>query len=73
MKDKIKAAMKEVFGEEISDDYSKESTDKWDSLMHLDLIVKLEEEFNVSFTPDEIGSIESYRDIEKILNEKNEQ
>jgi acyl carrier protein len=70
MKNKIKATMKEVFGEEIPDDFSKESSDKWDSLMHLDLIVKLEDEFNVSFTPDEIGSIESYRDVEKILSEK---
>jgi acyl carrier protein len=70
MEDKIKEVLAEIFGEEISDDFSKESTDKWDSLTHLDLIVKLEEEFGVSFTPDEIGSIESYQDIKKILNDK---
>ena len=70
MEDKIKEVLAEIFGEEISDDFYKESTDKWDSLTHLDLIVKLEEEFGVSFTPDEIGSIESYQDIKKILNDK---
>jgi acyl carrier protein len=70
MEDKIKEVLAEIFGEEISDDFSKESTDKWDSLTHLDLIVKLEEEFGISFTPDEIGSIESYQDIKKILNDK---
>ena len=70
MEDKIKEVLAEIFGEKISDDFSKESTDKWDSLTHLDLIVKLEEEFGVSFTPDEIGSIESYQDIKKILNDK---
>lgn len=70
MNNKIIKIMKDVFNEKITDNFSKNDTDKWDSFTHLDLIVKLEEEFNISFTPDEIGKIESYKDIVEIVNEK---
>lgn len=68
---KIKQVMNELFNEEITDDFSKFSTEKWDSFLHLDLVVKLEELFNLSFTPDEIGKMESYKEIVNIINEKN--
>lgn len=71
MDKRIKTIMEEVFGLEIDDNFSKNSTDKWDSFTHLDLIVKLEQEFNISFTPDEIGSIESYQDIKRVIDGKN--
>ena len=38
--------------------------------MQLDLIVRIEQEFNISFTPDEIGGISSYKDLVKVVNEK---
>ena len=70
MENKIKKIMEDIFKVTISDSFSKASTDKWDSFTHLDLMVKLENEFNISFTPDEIGKIESYKDIVEIINEK---
>ena len=70
MEDKIKNIMNEIFKMNITDDFSKSSTDKWDSFTHLDLIVKLENEFNISFSPEEMGSIESYLDIVKIIQNK---
>ena len=70
MEEKIKKIMNKIFKEEITDDFSKFTTDKWDSFAHLDLIVKIEQEFNISFTPDEIGNITSYKDLVKIINEK---
>lgn len=70
MDNKIKSIMQQIFDMEITDDFSRNDTDKWDSFTHLDLIVKIEQEFNISFTPEEIGSIESYHDIRKILNGK---
>ena len=62
--------MNEIFKEEITEDFSKFTTDKWDSFMQLDLIVRIEQEFNISFTPDEIGEISSYKDLVKVVNEK---
>ena len=67
---KIKQVMNELFNEEITDDFSKFSTEKWDSFLHLDLVVKLEELFDLSFTPDEIGKMDSYKEIVNIINEK---
>ena len=70
MKNRIKEIMEQTFRQSINDDFSKNDTDKWDSFTHLDLIVKLEQEFKISFSPEEIGSIESYNDIKKIIKSK---
>ena len=70
MEEKVKQIFEKQFKIQITDDFNKFSTDKWDSFAHLDLIVALEQEFNVSFTPDEIGSINSYTDVVNILKSK---
>ena len=70
MENRIKEIMEQTFRQSINDDFSKNDTDKWDSFTHLDLIVKLEQEFKISFSPEEIGSIESYNDIKKIIKSK---
>ncbi|MDD2435199.1 MAG: acyl carrier protein [Bacilli bacterium] len=72
VENKVKTIMINLFNETITDDFDKFSTGKWDSFMHLDLIVAIEEEFNISFTPDEIGSIGSFKDIVSILKGKYE-
>lgn len=70
MENRIKEIMEQTFRQSINDNFSKNDTDKWDSFTHLDLIVKLEQEFKISFSPEEIGSIESYNDIKKIIKSK---
>lgn len=70
MENRIKEIMEQIFRQSINDNFSKNDTDKWDSFAHLDLIVKLEQEFKISFSPEEIGSIESYNDIKKIIKSK---
>lgn len=42
-----------------------EEVENWDSVQHLNLILAIEEEFNVKFNPDEIQEMLS---IEKILS-----
>ena len=69
MKEQIKNVMKRAFElEDISDDVSMENCDKWDSLNHLNLIMQLEEEFNVSLEPEDIAIMRSIDDIEVVLN-----
>ncbi len=70
LEERVKKIFEKLFGVEISEDFSKDSTDKWDSFMHLDLIVAIEEEFNISFTPNEIGKIFSFSDVVDILKSK---
>lgn len=66
----MKKIFEKIFDTEIDAEFSKFSTDKWDSFTHLDLLVNLEKEFDVNFTPNEIGKIESFKDVIEVLNEK---
>ena len=68
-KEQIKKIMTKVFEIEsslVNDEISQKNTDQWDSLNHLNLIVEIEEEFDVSFTPEQIGSMTT---LEIILDE----
>ena len=46
------------------------NTPNWDSISHVNLIVAVEQEFEMSFTPDEIESMVSFADILRILHKK---
>ena len=57
---KVKEIMSNIFGVPISrinDESSPESLTEWDSIKHLNLIVALEEEFEVEFDDFEIAEI----------------
>ena len=73
MKNEIEAIMKTVF--ELSEDFPKNNLNNmhigtWDSLNHMNLIVALEEEFDVTFDEEEINEMISLELIELILKEK---
>ena len=68
MREKIKEIMKRVFDlESVSDDISQANCDKWDSLNHLNLVIELEEEFDISLEPEEIAEMRSLKEIEDKL------
>jgi len=67
MKEKIKEIMSEVFElplNEFPEEITQENIDKWDSLGHLNLIVELEDAFDKSFEPEEIGEMTT---LDKII------
>lgn len=65
MKEQVKEILKSVLNiTEVSDDISQQNCDNWDSLKHLNLIVELEDEFGVSFEPEDIAEM---KDIETII------
>ena len=69
---KIKEVMSVVFEitlESISDDSSYDNIENWDSLRHLNLILALEEEFEVSIPDEEVGNLVNYKLIELIIND----
>ena len=70
IKEKVKEIMENLLEEKIDDNFSKESTDNWDSFMQVNLISELEKEFNISFTPLEIGEINSYKDFVDVISKK---
>lgn len=66
---KVMSAVFEVPREEITDVSSVDNIESWDSLKHLNLILSLEEEFNISIPDEEVGNLMNYKLIELIVNE----
>lgn len=70
---KILEIMSSVFEVELStlnDDSSIDNIDNWDSIRHLNLILALEEEFNITIPDEEVGDLVNYKLIELIVNEQ---
>lgn len=68
----IQQIMADVFNipaEEITEESSQDTIEEWDSLKHLDLVVALEEEFNVSIPVEEIGTMVSFKLVSFIIKE----
>ena len=66
MREQIKEILKQVFKiDHIKDNLSQKNCDKWDSLNHLNLIIALEQRFDVSFEPEDIVEMNSLDLIEK--------
>jgi acyl carrier protein len=59
--------MKTVFGldGDVPDDISPGTCDKWDSMNHVQLVISLEAEFNVSFEPEDIAEMKTLDEIER--------
>lgn len=73
MENKVKNVMSSIFDvnvSEISEDTSPDSLDNWDSMGHMNLIVGLEEEFNILFDEDEITEMLNFKLICLIISEK---
>ena len=71
MEEKVLEILKNVFELDSVDGTCSQSTcEKWDSLGQLNLVFELEDAFNVSFEPEEIGEMKSYKDILRFLRAK---
>ncbi len=63
--------MQRVFNTEaITTATDQNNCDKWDSLHHLNLIVELEDEFDVEFEPEEIAEMKSFDKVFKVTTSK---
>lgn len=71
--EKIRKIIAETFKikeSEITPQTNMKDIDSWDSLTHMELIVSLEDEFEIEFTADEIMEMTDVEKIEKIVGEK---
>lgn len=55
---------------DITDDLTMKDVDAWDSLKHMELIVALEQSFEVQLSFDEIVAMQSVREIKRVLRER---
>ena len=70
--DKIRAVMGRVFGVDpasIDGEASPGNVEQWDSLRHMNLVLALEDEFDVRFPDDQVEQLISFRLIELSLRE----
>lgn len=73
IKQKIRAVMANVFEmdvEDIPDDAAPGVVEKWDSLKHMNLVIALEEEFQIRFSDDEIMDLLDLPTIISVLKER---
>ena len=71
---KIEKVMRDVFSIDdkqiINNDSSQDSISNWDSLRHIQLVVSLEEEFEIEFNDSEITEITNFASIAKVIESK---
>lgn len=71
MTDRIIEIVKATFDvTDVSINLSQKNCERWDSINHLNLVVALEAEFDVSLEPEEIADMKTLDDIKRILSEK---
>ena len=71
MEEKILEVLKTTFELDIVDTTCSQLTcEAWDSMGQLNLVAELEDTFDISLEPEEIGTMKSYDDIVRILKEK---
>lgn len=70
---KIRQVLSAALGlaeDRINDDTSPETVAAWDSVMHLNLVLALEEAFGTGFTPEETLEMTSVVRIRRLLESK---
>jgi acyl carrier protein len=70
---RVKHVVADVLGvdaETLNDDSSPDTLPSWDSLAHLNLVMALEKEFDVTLSPDDILEMMSMKLITLILRER---
>jgi len=70
IEDRIKNVMSAVFEipiQEINDQSSSDKIVSWDSLKHMNLVIALEEEFEMEFSESEIPEITNYKAIKEVI------
>ena len=67
---KIIEIMEEVLKDKIESSTLQSNCENWDSLNHLNLIIRLESDFGISFEPEEIGVMTSVETIKLLVRDK---
>lgn len=70
MKEKILKIVEQVLNTKVDENTSQKNCSEWDSLRHLNLIIELEMEFDISFEPEEIAKLTNVQIIESLIKEK---
>jgi acyl carrier protein len=70
---RLKQVLADIFkidAQSINEDTSVDNVEKWDSLTHLNLVLALEDAFNITFTEEQTVEILNYPLIKLVLQER---
>lgn len=71
MEEKILEMLKETFElDNVDKTISQQNCEAWDSMGQLNLVADLEDAFDISLEPEEIGEMKCFEDIVRILKSK---
>jgi acyl carrier protein len=73
MEEKVLEIMSKTFNIDVlllSKKTSKKDLSQWDSMSHLNLIIDIENEFNINFSNEEIVTIIDFKSLLKIIKNK---
>ena len=71
MEEKILEVLKETFElDSVDKTISQQNCEAWDSMGQLNLVADLEDAFDISLEPEEIGEMKCFEDIVRILKSK---
>jgi len=73
MLDQVRQLVSDIFAvpvELVEEDSSPETIGAWDSMQHLNLVLAVEEKFNVRFSPEEMEQMRGVRQIVGLLKAK---
>ena len=65
----IMSAVFEILYTEISEESSMDTIESWDSLKHMNLVIALEDEFQITIPDEEVGNLVSFSLIKLIVGE----
>lgn len=72
MENRIKKVMSAVFeipNIEINEESTMDTIEPWDSLKHMNLVIALEDEFQITIPDEEVGNLVSFSLIKLIVGE----
>ena len=72
-KSKLKKLVADVLGIDIAkvtDSFSYQDVDNWDSLKHMEIVMSIEQNFSATLTADEIITMTSIEGIMRVLDSK---
>ncbi len=73
MNDKLNTLMADLLrmdSSQVNDELTMAESDVWDSLKHMELIVTLEDEFDLELSPEDIINMMSVKAIREVLERK---
>jgi acyl carrier protein len=73
MEERLKVLVAEILNldsDSVDGSTTRDNTETWDSLSHINLITALEQEFGVSFDVGEIEAMSSFEDVLQVLGAK---